>query len=52
MAEEVCAKCRKSIAQAPKRYRCTSCGALFCASCMDRHCLFCRAAVVQTAPGR
>lgn len=52
MEEEICAKCRRHGAQVKKWYQCSSCGAWFCPSCMDRRCLFCRAAVVDRAPGR
>jgi len=52
MAGEICAKCRKPMAQIKKCFKCGSCGAWFCPSCMDRFCMFCKGAVKESVPGR
>jgi len=33
-----------------KWFQCTNCQSIFCPSCMDRFCLFCRAAVKPIDP--
>ncbi|MBI5622295.1 MAG: hypothetical protein HY924_00805 [Elusimicrobia bacterium] len=47
MAETTCHKCRKSLKGAVKFYRCSSCKAYFCPSCMDRSCLFCKGSLME-----
>jgi hypothetical protein len=47
MADSFCAKCNKSMAVVPRWFKCSKCESWFCPSCMDRSCLFCRAAVQE-----
>lgn len=42
MAYEKCSKCSCMMELKPKWFQCTGCKALFCPSCMDRFCLWCK----------
>ena len=50
MAGELCEKCKKIMARVSKWFQCSGCRALFCPSCMDRSCFFCKAPVKDTPP--
>lgn len=49
MVKDACGKCNKPMARVSKWFQCSGCQALFCPSCMDRFCLFCKGPVKEAA---